>query len=137
MTVVGFEFEKFMGGPVKPSSSRMHATIGRGGRIHLNSNLMKRLGHPEAVWLFFNRRTQQIAVQSTSIRMPEAFPVIKPKKQSTLYINAASFCGHFGIKIRQTHRFTDPHFSTDGKLVLDLNKTVIVSRTRKRSATET
>lgn len=132
MSSVTVEWEKFMGGPVKPSSLRMHATIGRGGRIHLNSNLLKRLGNPEAVWLFFNRRTQQIAVQSTSIRMLEAFPVIKPTKQSTLYINAASFCSHFGIKIRQTHRFTEPHFSADGKLILDLNKTVIVSRPRRR-----
>ncbi len=128
MTVVDVEFEKFTGGPVKPPSLRMHATIASGGRIHINANLFKRLGNPEAVWLFFNRRTHQIAVQSTSIRMPEAFPVNKPMSQSTRYICAASFCGHFGIRIRQTHRFTDPHFSTDGKLILDLNKTVIVSR---------
>lgn len=135
MTIVDVEFEKFTGGPVKPPSLRMHVSIARGGRIHINANLFKRLDNPEAVWLFFNRRTQQIAVQSTSIRMPEAFPVIKFRKQSTRYISAASFCMHFGIKVRQTHRFTEPHFSADGKLILDLNKTVIVSRTRKRPST--
>jgi hypothetical protein len=135
MAVVDLEFEKFTGGPVKPPSLRMHATIARGGRIHLNANLFKRLGNPQAVWLFFNRRTQQIAVQSTSLRMPEAFPVGTLHSKSTRYISAASFCTHFGIRIRETHRFTEPHFSADGKLILDLNKTVIVSRTRKRSAT--
>ena len=135
MAIVGVEWEKFTGGPVKPPGLRMHATIARGGRIHLNANLFKRLGKPEAVWLFFNRRTQQIAVQSTSIRMPEAFPVGTLHNKSTRYISASSFCTHFGIRIRQTHRFTDPHFSADGKLILDLNKTVIVSRTQKRAST--
>lgn len=132
MASVDVEWEKFLGGPVKPPSLRMHASIGRGGRINLNANLFKRLGCPEAVWLFFNRRLQQIAVQGTSLRMPEAFPVHQfVNGRSTRYFNAASFCDHFGIKIRQTHRFIDPHFSADGKLILNLNETVIVSRRHK------
>lgn len=60
MAVIGVEFEKFMGGPIKPPALRMHASIARGGRIQINANLFKRLGKPEAVWLYFNRRTQQI-----------------------------------------------------------------------------
>jgi hypothetical protein len=135
--MVDVEWEKFLGGPVKPPALRMHATIARGGRIHLNGNLYKRLGSPEAVWLFFNRRLQQIAIQATSLRMPEAFPLrfTSSTRRSTRYFNASSFCTHFGIKIRQTHKFNDPHFSADGKLILNLNATTIVSRTRKsRSA---
>ena len=137
MAGVDVEWEKFLGGPVKPPALRMHATIARGGRIHLNANLYKRLGSPDAVWLFFNRRLQQIAVQATSLRMPEAFPVGALSNHTTRYISAASFCTHFGIKIRQTHRFNNPHFSQDGKLILDLNETTIVSlTTKRRSAAE-
>jgi hypothetical protein len=139
MARVDVEWEKFLGGPVKPPSLRLHATIGRNRRIHLNANLFKRLGCPEAVWLYFNRNLQQIAIQATSPRMSEAFPVKLncSSKRSTRYISAASFCTHFGIKIRQTHRFNDPHFSADGKLILNLNETTIVSRTTKRrSASE-
>ncbi|MEQ1763499.1 MAG: hypothetical protein ABL984_10185 [Pyrinomonadaceae bacterium] len=133
MASVDVEWEKFLGGPVKPPALRMHATIARGGRIQLNANLFKRLRSPEAVWLFFNRRLQQIAIQATSLRMPEAFPIgFSSSKKSTRYISAASFCTHFGIKIRQTHSFNDPHFSADGKLILNLNETTIVSRTTKR-----
>ena len=134
MAILDSEWEKFTGGPVKPPSLRMHATIAPGGRIHLNANLFKRLGNPEAVWLFFNWRKQQIAVQPTSLKMPEAFPIGMLQSKSTRYISAASFCTHFGIRIRQTHRFTEPHFAADGKLILDLNKKVIVRRTRKRDA---
>ena len=90
--MVDVEWEKFLGGPVKPPALRMHATIARGGRIHLNANLYKRLGSPDAVWLFFNRRLQQIAVQATSLRMPEAFPVGALSNHTTRYISAASFC---------------------------------------------
>ena len=133
MASVEVEWEKFLGGPVKPPALRLHATIARGGRIHMNANLFKRLGSPEAVWLFFNRRLQQIAIQATSLRMPEAFRVgFSCSKRSTRYISAASFCTHFGIKIRQTHKFNAPHFSVDGKLILNLNETTIVSRTTKR-----
>ena len=133
MASVDVEWEKFLGGPVKPPALRMHATIARGGRIQINVNLFKRLGSPEAVWFFFNRRLQQIAIQATSLRMPEAFPVgFHYTNRSTRYISAASFCTHFGIKIRQTHKFNDPHFSADGKLILNLNETTIVSRTTKR-----
>jgi hypothetical protein len=130
MAVDDIEFEKFIGGPVKQPSLRMHATIARTYRIHLNANLFKRLGKPEAVWLFFNWRTQQIAVQPTSLKMPDAFPVGTLHSKATRYVNAASFCTHYGIRIRQTRRFTEPNFSADGKLILDLTKTVIVSRTR-------
>ena len=73
--MVDVEWEKFLGGPVKPLALRMHAAIARGGRIQINVNLFKRLGSPEAVWLFFNRRLQQIAIPATSLRMPEAFPL--------------------------------------------------------------
>ena len=130
MAGVDVEWEKFLGGPVKPPALRMHATIARGGRIQINANLYKRLRSPEAVWLFFNRRLQQIAIQATSLRMPEAFPLrfSSSTRRSTRYISAASFCTHFGIKIRQTHSFNDPHFSPDGKLILNLNETTIVSR---------
>lgn len=132
MASVDIEWEKFLGGPVKPPALRMHASLGRIGRIHLNANLYKRLGSPEAVSLYFNRRLQQIAVQAASSRMPEAFPVLDKYGRSTRYINAASFCDHFGIKIRQTHRFIDPHFSAEGRLILNLNQTVIVTRRMKK-----
>ena len=135
MAGVDVEWEKFLGGPVKPPALRMHASIGRGCRINLNANLFKRLGSPEAVWLFFNRRLQQIAIQATSPRMSEAFPLrFSSNRRSTRYISAASFCTHFGIKIRQTHSFNAPHFSPDGKLILNLNETTIVSRPRRRTA---
>ncbi|MEO5859855.1 MAG: hypothetical protein ABIR33_13005 [Pyrinomonadaceae bacterium] len=49
MASVDVEWEKFLGGPVKPPDVRLHATIARGGRIHINANVFKRLGSPEAV----------------------------------------------------------------------------------------
>src|SRR5688500_12394471 len=126
------EWEKFLGGPTKSPAIRMHATLTSQYRIHLNRNLYQRLGNPEAVCLYFNREQQMIAVQAASPRLNEAFPVGTLYSKTTRYIPAATFCRHYGIRVNETHRFLDPHFAPDGKLILNLNETVIVSRKRRK-----
>lgn len=124
------EWEKFHGGPSVPSSDRLHVTINRGGKILLNDRTFRELGKPEAVHLFFNRERDQIALQPTSARLESAFPVRKRVRRG-YHIYASPFCRHFGIKIDATHSFTQPEIA-DGRLILKLSETVIVSRTRRR-----
>src|SRR5437762_1895312 len=123
------EWEKFHGGPTLPSTDRFHVTINRGGKILLNDRTFRELGKPEAVHLFFNRERDQIAVQPTSARAPTAFPVRKRTGRG-FHIYASPFCLHFGIKIDATHSFTQPEIA-DGRLILKLSETVIVSRVRR------
>ena len=103
-------------------------------RIHLNKNIFVRLGRPAAVSLFFNRGEQKIGIQAASPRFNYSFPVGVLASQTTHYVPAAPFCRHFGISVSETHRFINPEFSADGKLILNLNETVLVTRKRKKKA---
>jgi hypothetical protein len=125
------KWEKFQGGPTPLPGTELRATICRIGRIHINHRAFREMGKPEAVHLFFNREEAQIGLQTTSGRLPLAFPVIPSHKSTGYRINAAPFCQHFGIKISDTHRFIRPEVR-DGKLILKLNDTVLVSRKRRK-----
>jgi hypothetical protein len=83
------------------------------------------------VHLFYNRRRDQIALQPTSSRLPEAFPV-KEFGTGSYYIPANTFCTHFGIRIDATHKFTRPEISPEGRLILNLSETTLVTRTRHK-----
>lgn len=130
---INADWEKFLGQPVAKSRASVHVAISKHGAITLNARAFELIGKPEAVELFFNRREQKIGVKGCSPRFFEAFPIRKhPKKDTTRYIYAASFCNHYGIKITGTHKFTRPDLSPDGKLVLNLNETTLVTRQRTK-----
>lgn len=124
------EWEKFHGGPTQARGVRHYVSITRGGKILLNDRIYRDMGKPEAVHLFFNRQRDQIAIQSTSARLDTAFPVRKRTNRG-YHIYASPFCVHFGIKIDATYSFIRPEFSNDGKLILKLSETVVVSRPRR------
>ena len=132
---INADWEKFLGGPVRPSNEDAHITLSKGGVITFNRFVFGMIGKPEAVSLHFNRRERKIGLKAASPRFPEAFPVLAagPRK-NTRRICAASFCKHYGIKITETHKFTRPDLAADGMLVLDLNYTTVVSRVRNRDS---
>lgn len=124
------EWEKFHGGPAQPPHKKMHATIGPKRKILINGNLYRAWGKPEAVYLFYNRSRDQIALQPTSPRVPAAFPIRENRK--CYEIAASSFCRHFNINISATHKFLDPDLTSDGKLILKLSETILVTRHTRR-----
>jgi hypothetical protein len=113
----------------------MHVTLHRIGRIGFNKRAFLEMGRPEAVHLFFNREDAQIGLQPTSGRLPTAFQVLPSHKSTGYRINASPFFKHYGIRISETHSFLRPEMR-DGRLVLKLNETVIISRNRKRKVKE-
>ena len=131
---INADWEKFLGAPNTPSLTRFHITIGRGGRITFNPTVFTRLGKPEAVCLFFNRRESKIALQPASPRFTEAFPIRSCAYGKIYYVAAATFVNHYGVRITQTHKFNRPEIAADGKLILNLNDTTVVSRPRKKSS---
>jgi hypothetical protein len=133
MIIIG-KLEKFMGGPTPSSRERIHVTINKGGLIRLNENCYRRLGKPEAVYLYYSKEDGVIALEPVhSFRMPMAFP-LKPTSCGRR-IQASPLCKHYGIRIDSTERFINPEFSPDGKkLLLKLTDTVTVRQTRKRKA---
>ena len=131
---INADWEKFLGGPNTPSLDRFHITIGRGGRLAFNPTVFKRLGKPEAVSLFYNRRESKIGLKETSPRFKEAFPVRSCAGGKIFYVSAATFVNHYGVKITATHKFNRPAFDVDGKLILTLSDTTIVSRVREKKS---
>ncbi|MGI8813635.1 MAG: hypothetical protein ACR2IH_14060 [Pyrinomonadaceae bacterium] len=125
------DLEKFRGGPNKPAQYRMRVTLSNTNVLTFNRNAYQHLGKPPAVYLYFSRGRDLIALQPVhSLNMPEAFPVL-PKGASGFRVNAASFCRHFGISLDTTLRFIDPEIR-EGKLELKLSETVSVAQVRPR-----
>lgn len=129
------DLEKFRGGPNKPAQYRMRVSLNRHNVLTFNRNVFYHLGKPPAVYLYFSRVRDLIAVQPVaSLNMAEAFPVLA-KGLSGYRINAAPFCRHFGIRLDETLKFIDPELR-DGKLELKLADTISVAQRRRKRKKE-
>ena len=96
------DLEKFTGGPNKPAQFGMRVSLSRYGVLTFNKNAYAELGKPAAVYLYFSRLRDLIAVEPVqSINLPAAFPVLE-KNISGYRINAAPFCRHYGICLDTT-----------------------------------
>lgn len=130
-SAIGSEFEKFRGGPTESMAERIHVTINKEYVIGINEKCYRVLGKPPAVYLYYSRATNVIAVEPvTSARLPEAFPV-KTKNSVGWRINASPFCKHFGIRPDATLRFIKPDMS-GGRLILKLSETVVTRQLRRK-----
>jgi len=126
------DFEKFNGGPTKPPNERIHVTINRRNTILMNQNCYRLIGKPYAVYLYYSRVKDVIAVEPLhNPRLPAAFPV-KEKNSAGWRIQAGPFFKHFGIRVDTTERFIAPDIR-DGKLMLKLSETVTVNRLRTKA----
>jgi len=123
------DFERFKGGPNEAASKRIHVTISPQKLILLNRNIYNLLGRPAAVYLSYSRTRDVIAIEPTSPRLPESFPVIQ--NIMNWRINAAPFCRHFGIQIDTQLKFVAPEI-IHGILHLKLNETISVGGRKRR-----
>ena len=123
------EFERFRGGPNEPLSKRVYVTISKNNAIVFNQNAFQLMGRPEAVFLNYSRKRDIIAMEPTSPRFNDSFPVVK--NGAGFRVNAAPFCQHFNITIDQTIKFITPEF-TEGALHLTLGATINIKRKRRR-----
>ena len=122
-------WERHFGGPDRPVTTRLHATIGPKRRILLNANLYRLIGSPAEVLLYFNRKVAKIAIESANPGATGAFPVIP--RRGSYEVPAASFCRDNRIQIRTTQKFVNPHITHENRLFLDLKRTILVTRRRK------
>jgi hypothetical protein len=105
--------------------------LSRTNVLSFNRNTYHELGKPVAVYLYFSRTRDLIAVEPVrSLNFPDAFPVLT-KNISGYRINAAPFCRHFGITLDNTIRFISPEVR-DGKLELKLAETISVAQARRK-----
>lgn len=123
-------FERFRGGANEAASKRVHVTLSPAYLILLNRNIYNQMGKPSAVYLNYSRELDIIAVEPTSPRLADAFPVIT--NPCNWRINAAPFCRHFGITVDTTLKFVQPEI-VGNALHLKLFETVSVGgRVRRK-----
>ena len=125
------DFEQFDGGPTPASSASLHVTIHRTGRIFFNAFTYRKMGRPQAVYLYFSREKDTLILEPSNPRLPKSFPVMQ-HLAGGMRVHAAPFCHHFGIRIDSTERFIYPEIDEKCRLILRLSKTVTVSRPRKK-----
>ena len=125
------KFEKFKGGPTAPNNEKLHVTLGKSGIFFFNKNAYRMWGKPLGVHIFYNREDDQIAFVPTMPRGAEAFPI--KEKSNGWVVHANPFCRHFGIRPDATVKFIDPNILPDGKLILDLSRTIGVGLVKPRT----
>ena len=122
------DWEKFIGGPNKPNRERIHITMNKHNVIYLNGNAYRMMGKPEAVQFFLNRKEGKLGLKPANPCLHDAFP-LKPDKGS-LIIHASPACRSFGIRFTTTEKFIDPVLDASGNLILDLSRTITVTKRR-------
>src|SRR6185503_2004704 len=129
------EYERFPGGPLKPFSERFHVTLSSSGQLYLNRNAHKLLGNPDAVYIYFNRQKDEIAVEPTSPRLAQAFPVKHASGKSIgRIVQINPVMKHYGIRLEGTNRFIQPEIDQHGIMHLKLSEIVqIAGRKRRKS----
>jgi hypothetical protein len=63
LLMIDRDFEKFRGGPTPGPAERIHVTLDHKHVIGLNENVYRLLGKPTAVYLYFSRSTDTIAIE--------------------------------------------------------------------------
>lgn len=131
--ILGREYERFQGGPTRPPRDRIHVSLQSGRKIYINLNTYRQLGEPEAVFLYYSRERDEIAIEAANPRLSESFPLRRAMSGRGFTIYIGPFVTHFGIRISGTHRFVDPIIDENGILHLKLADLVRISRgTRNR-----
>lgn len=124
------EWERFRGGPRRPSNERIHITLNRKSELYLNANAYRVMGRPEAVHLYFNRKKESMALSpAASARLSDAFPV-KEKVPGSYIVHLSPFCQNFGIRVTKTQKFVGADLDNDGNMLLDLSTMVTVTKPR-------
>ncbi|MEO5859664.1 MAG: hypothetical protein ABIR33_12015, partial [Pyrinomonadaceae bacterium] len=109
---------------------RVHVSLAPNGRMILNRKAYELIGKPPAVYLYYSRTTDTIAVEPVqSPRLAESLPVLQEKKTS-VRVNAAPFCRHFNIRVPATSRFIRPEVR-NGRLLLKLSEVVTITTAMK------
>jgi hypothetical protein len=126
------DFEKFIGGPNLPAQYRLRVTLSKTRVLSFNRRVYQEIGKPEAVYLYFSRTRDTIAVEPAGGLRNDAFPVLS-KGPSGYRVNVAPFCRHFNIVPDETLRFVDPDVR-NGKLLLKLRQTISATQPRRKKA---
>ena len=118
----------FNGKPNRSFKDKIRVTLNWKNSLMLNRTAFESLGRPAAVELLFDQTYGMIGVKPVRPDAHNAFPVKPVLKGSYRRVNLAPFCLHFDLRIEKTVLFLEPYVDPDGVLILNLAKTMLVTR---------
>ncbi len=124
------DWEIFEGRQYKPTARREpRVTVGPKGTFYLNGIAFEALDQPAAVEMLYNPKQRIIGLRPIDPTKHNAFE-IKHHGIGGNYkrISAASFCSNYRLKFKRTLLFEHVDVTDDGIMLLDLEKTVEVSK---------
>lgn len=109
-----------------PRNAReIYTTLNPKGEFYLNAAALRRLGHPPAVRLMFNRERGLIGIAPVPLKSKGTF-VLRRKdgdRVASRVVAAASFCRVFNLLPEKTIQFRNPRIDENGILILDSKAT--------------
>ena len=127
--IVNQNWTVFEGEPFKYNKrSEPRITLGVRNTFYMNLIAWETMGAPGAVELLYDGNRRKIGMRPVDPRRKNAFKVAHHANGTFRRISAAAFCQHFRIAVEGTILFSNPEFSPDGLLTLDLTTTTKVSR---------
>ena len=119
-------FVKFEGSSNQIFRGRLRITLSPKNFFMLNEAAFEALGSPAAVEFYFDAHERKIGVKGCAPEVRYAFRV--GKDRMCYIIHAGAFCRHNLIKTNRRVLFEEPEVRPDQMLVLDMAKTINVSR---------
>jgi hypothetical protein len=119
---------RFEGSPNGRSKEKARITLSPRKYLALNRHAYQTIGSPPAVELFFDEHQKRIGLKPCDPHKKNAFRLRQEKGKDHMMIYASSFCTHFGISTRRTVLFDEIDIDQEGIVVLDMKKTINVSR---------
>ena len=118
----------YEGSPNGRRREKARVTIGVNKAILMNEHAFVAFGSPSAVQLMFDGNRRLIGMRQCDPDKKNAFPV-KPALQGKHHIvYAGGFFSHIDLKPDRTILFDEIDIDPDGTVVLDLTKTIYVTR---------
>jgi len=121
-------FTRFEGSPNGKSKETIRVTMSPRKFLALNALAYRALGSPAAVELYYDALEKKIAIHRCDPTKQYAFRVRKEKGKEYYVIYAGAFCTHFMIRTKRTILFDKAELNPDRTIVLDLAKTINISR---------
>ena len=103
--------------------------MNRKGEILIGAKTVDRFGSPIAAILLFDEANCAIGLRPSNLVTKNAYPLkAKGAKYRHRIIQASKFCRAHNIQVDRLVKFTTPEIDDEGRLVLDLKKTIPIGK---------
>lgn len=123
------DWKIFEGNPNGRRRDKARVTLGPSRTFLLNEHAHRAIGSPGAVELMFDGNRRLIGMRPCDPHKANAFPLKRASgRLKHRIISAGAFLTHNKLKTDRTMLFVDIDIDPDGTVVLDLAKTIYVTR---------